>query len=368
MDKTTYKTTKSELVRVDLPEETKSYKPITHEQLIDLTLNSIAGAGFELEKEWYESAREGQIATGHYAIRNIADDEMQLRIAWQNSYNKQVSLKFALGVHVFICANGCCSGDMGSFRRKHTGDVQDFTPTTIEEYIKSAGETFIQMQGQRDAMKEIELSKRVQAELLGRMYIEEDFIESTQMNIIKRELSKPTYDYGAPNSLWEMYQFTTFAMRSIHPSLWMKDHLAANSFFITQAGLYVPKTESVAISVKDSDVSPNQMDMSEVPGFTEAEDVSDTAELAEKPFTGIEINNVVEEEDDPISEASYVNPVETPDVEHIDIEMPDNDSKLDVVQDSLPPEVENLLTKLDDHDESAPTTNDSVTTEYDDLR
>jgi hypothetical protein len=102
MDKATYKTTKSELAQIVLPEQTKSYKPIGHQQLIDLTLNSIQGAGFELEKEWYQSAREGQIATGHYTIKNIADKEMQLQIGWQNSYNKQVSLKFALGVHVFI--------------------------------------------------------------------------------------------------------------------------------------------------------------------------------------------------------------------------------------------------------------------------
>lgn len=273
MDKVTYRTTKSELLKVSLPEQTKSYKPITHQQLIDLTHNSILGAGYEIENEWYESAREGQIATGHYSIRNIADSEMQLRIAWQNSYNKQVSLKFALGVHVFVCSNGACSGDMGAFRRKHTGDVQEFTPVTIEEYIRTAGMVFEQMQKQRDAMKEIQLSKRVQAELLGRMYIEEDFIESTQMNIIKRELAKASYNYGAPNSMWEMYQFTTFAMRDIHPSLWMKNHLAANSFFVKEAGLYVPKSEPIVVSMGDV-VPPNQVDMFEVPGFVESEDNS----------------------------------------------------------------------------------------------
>lgn len=267
MDKVTYKTTKEALVRVPIAEETKSYKPISHEQLIDLTLNSISGAGFELEKEWYQSARDGAIATGHYSIKNIADKEMQLQIAWQNSYNKQVSLKFALGIHVFVCSNGCCSSDMGNFKRKHTGDVQEFTPKTIEEYIKTAGDMFIQMQKQRETMKEMQLSKRVQAELVGRMYIEEDFIESTQMNIIKRELMKPTYDYGAPNSMWEIYQFVTYSMKDIHPSLWMKDHLAANKFFVNEAGLFVPTEKVLVTSAVEQPL--NQMSIYDVPGVTE---------------------------------------------------------------------------------------------------
>lgn len=279
MDKVTYRTQKSDLVKVGLPEQTTTYKPISHEELIDLTLNSIQGAGFELQNEWYESAREGQIATGHYAIKNIADDQMQLRIAWQNSYNKQVSLKFALGLHVFVCSNGAVSGDMGAFRKKHTGDIQNFTPKTIEEYIRTAGEAFSQMQKQRDAMKEIILDTRMKGELLGRMYIEQDFIESTQMNIIKREIAKPTYDYGALNSLWEMYQFTTFSMKDVHPSLWMKNHLAANSFFIGESGLLISKS-SVSMNVEE--VSANQVSMFEVTGFVESTDPTDVeAEVTE---------------------------------------------------------------------------------------
>jgi len=120
---------------------------------------------------------------------------------------------------------------MGSFKKKHVGEIQTFTPQAISEYIKTAGDVFMQMQHEREAMKQIELSKRITADLIGRMYIEQDFIESTQLNIIKRELNKPTHNYSADNSLWELYQFTTFAMKEIHPSLWMGNHIDAHRFF-----------------------------------------------------------------------------------------------------------------------------------------
>ena len=165
MSKTqTYCVTIDILLNAELPQQTKTYKPISHEQLMDLTLNSIQGAGFELGTELYSAARDGQVANGRYTIKNVADNEMELQIGWQNSYDKSMSLKCAIGTRIFICSNGCVSGDYGAIRKKHVGSVQEFTPAAITEYIKSASEAFRRMQEERDRMKEIEITKRTKAE------------------------------------------------------------------------------------------------------------------------------------------------------------------------------------------------------------
>jgi hypothetical protein len=175
---------------------------------------------------------------------------MQIQIGWQNSYNKQVSLKFAIGIHVFICANGMVNGDMGTFKRKHVGDIQEFTPQSITEYIKSAGESFREMQIQREMMKQVELNKRQQGELIGRMVVEEGFISSSEMNIIRKELQHPTHNYGAESSLWELYQHTTFSMKETHPVNWMSDHISAHSFFVNVQGELVAKQKPANVIVQ----------------------------------------------------------------------------------------------------------------------
>ena len=238
----TYSTTRTMIMAADVPAQTRTYKPITHSSLIDLTLNSIEKAGFSLDKETYSMAREGAIANGQFSIRNVADSEMQLQIGWQNSYNKSLSLKFAIGARIFICQNGMVHGDMGSFKKRHKGDVQEFTPNAITEYIKQAGDTFSQMQRERESMKQIEMTKRVKAELIGRMLIEEQFISSTQMNIMARELENPTHNYGAPDSLWELYNYATFAMKELHPSIRMNNHIKAHNFFVNESGVFVTPT------------------------------------------------------------------------------------------------------------------------------
>jgi hypothetical protein len=232
-----YNTARGMLLAAPVPQQTRTYKPVSHAQLMDLTLESIHQAGFTLDQERYTSARDGKVANGKFTIKNVADNEMQLQIGWQNSYDKSLSLKFAIGTKIFICENGCVSGDYGAFKHKHVGEIQTFTPQAITDYILDAGEAFTRMQSERDSMKQIILDRRAQAELIGRMIIDEQFIESTQLNIIKRELEKPTHNYGAENSLWELYQFTTFSMKEVHPSLWMNNHIDAHAFFLDAAGL-----------------------------------------------------------------------------------------------------------------------------------
>ena len=67
----------------------------------------------ELGVEEYYSSKEGQVATARYTINNVKDEDMQLEIGWQNSYNKTLSLKYAIGASIFICANGCVTTAIG---------------------------------------------------------------------------------------------------------------------------------------------------------------------------------------------------------------------------------------------------------------
>ena len=242
-----YNTTKQLILAAEIPAQTRTYKPVSHGQLIDLTMDGIQKAGFVLDRETYTATTNGQIANGRFTIKNVIDSEMQLEIGWQNSYNKQLTLKFALGTRIMICQNGCVSGDYGAFKKKHVGEIQSFTPNAISEYIKAAGESFRTIQFQRDQMKQVEVTKRTKAELIGRMMLEEQFITSTQLNIISRELTSPTHDYGAPDSLWELYNYTTFAMKETHPANWMSSHIKAHSFFVDASGLHTSNVEVAEI-------------------------------------------------------------------------------------------------------------------------
>ncbi len=237
-----YATTKEALLAVELPVETATYKPVSHKQLIDLTLEGLHKAGLQVENELYSMANEGNIANGKFRIQNVGDSEMKMQVAWQNSYDKSKVLTFSVGAWVLVCENGLMSyRAVSALRRKHTGEIQTFAPQKITEYLMRAGAMFEELQKDRDAMKQIEISERIRAELIGRMFMEQSFLESTQLNILKRVVKKPRFDYGAPGSLWELYQNTTYAIGGIHPSRWLEDHIDAHRFFSEVAGIIPPE-------------------------------------------------------------------------------------------------------------------------------
>ena len=229
-NKTMYTTTREELYTSPLPEETKSYKPIENRRLIETTLESIDKAGFNLKSEIYTAARESQQSNGRYVIGNVGDSEMSLQIGWQNSYNKTLSLKFCLGSYIFICENGAVHGDMGHFKKKHSGEIQNFTPQAISDYISQASDSFVKMQKDRDEMKKIEMNKDVQSTILGYMFFQKELMSITQLGIIKREMDRPTYNYNADDSLWQLYNNVTVSYKNSHPSLWMKQHMDLHNF------------------------------------------------------------------------------------------------------------------------------------------
>lgn len=49
--------------------------------------------------------------------------------------------------------------------------------------------------------------------ILGRLFYEYDYLSSSQLNIVKKEFQKPSFNYGVDeNSLWAFYQHLTYAL------------------------------------------------------------------------------------------------------------------------------------------------------------
>jgi hypothetical protein len=227
-------TTREILMATPLPKKTASYSPVPHKKVINLVLESLDKAGMQIISERYKSMREGRQGMGFYTIANGSDKEMQISLIWHNSYDKSMPLRAAMGGNVIVCTNGIVRGDMGAFKRKHTGTVLTEFEETIKRHIGEAGETFRKLVADREKMKEIKITKRVCAELIGRMHIENDIITATQIGIMKKELENPTFNYKADGTLWQLYNHATFALKEDHPQFHLERHMNVHDFFTSE--------------------------------------------------------------------------------------------------------------------------------------
>ena len=77
-------------------------------------------------------------------------------------------------------------------------------------------------------MKEIDITKKTCSELLGRMYIEEKMITSTQLDIIKNELY---YSKDFTNdTVWDFYNNITESLKTSTINNHLSDHVKVHNF------------------------------------------------------------------------------------------------------------------------------------------
>lgn len=225
-------TTRNYLENAPLPNHGKSYTVISHKQVIDNTIQLLTDSGFVIQKEIYRANMNANVAQGIYHILPIntvdptimEEKELGMMFAWTNSYDKSTRFQCAIGAYVMVCHNGMVAGDMMNFRRKHTGSADHDIRMQISNQIKNGEKYYKRILTDRDAMRNTELSLQEQAEIAGRLYINEDILDAAQMSCVKAELEKPTYDYQCDQeNAWTFYNHVTHALKKAHPRDWLSD-------------------------------------------------------------------------------------------------------------------------------------------------
>lgn len=225
----------SNIINIPPPVATKTYAPVSHKEIHEAIMEETDKHSLTVANTILSPARDNKQLIGFYDIVS-GDSELNFRLGFRNSYDKTMSVAFVAGTSVMICSNGMISGEM-AFVRKHTGSVAKEVHAKIVDSINLFDTRLKLMSQHKDAMKQIHVDKTAAAELCGRMFIEQDIITSTQLGIIKNELEKPTYDYNSPESLWELYNHTTHALKKAHPLHGIQQHITFHEFIEEQFNL-----------------------------------------------------------------------------------------------------------------------------------
>jgi hypothetical protein len=247
---------KAQLVAVDLPTHGDSYTVISHQSVIDYVYTELASAGFGVVSETFRATADGQIAHGVHVLQYNSDPELSMMFAWTNSYNKQVRFKCGVGAYVNQVGTFMVHGDMGSWARKHTGTADEETVETIKEQIKDAQMYYDQLKSDKDAMKEIKMNKRKQAQLLGILFAEHQILTTEQASMIRSEMTKPTHVFEDSNSLWAFYNYVTTALQTSHPKTWMEDQRVLHYFISSVNNFSIPQPTPQVQPVIEAEVDP----------------------------------------------------------------------------------------------------------------
>lgn len=234
MKRKSYETLKDEVFKIELPEQTRSYKPISHQSVIEGILEQVDKRNLIVDHEIYKTANSGLQLSGEIRFKSGLDSDLDMQLVFLNSYNKTISLKISSGSFARVCLNTSIYGSSINYKKKHSGEIQTLTPLKIIEQLDNMEKEFQKAIDFKERAKEIEITKRTCAELLGRMYLQENLISSTQLSVIKGEMEIPTYNYGVENTVWNSYSDVTNSYKSLSPMLMINKNVQLSDFYIKE--------------------------------------------------------------------------------------------------------------------------------------
>jgi hypothetical protein len=225
----------SDLQMVPPPERTKSYVPVRHDELANMT-RSIAGNilhDFSLYKEEYVLAREGRHMFGVLTYKNHSD-EMGLSIGIRNSYDKSLSVGCTLGASVFVCDNLVFKGDIAVFR-KHTSNVLQDIGQMILSAIYAQKEKYERIQQDAEHLKRLDITDDTAFRLMGLLF-GKGIVTPRQLPTIKENWLNPPYEDFEGRNAWSLYNSCTEALKTTPPALIMQKHIQLHGVFFGNGG------------------------------------------------------------------------------------------------------------------------------------
>lgn len=224
------------LLGVALPEETKTYAPVPHRVFIDELQDRILSRNLNILERRYHSNHNGQQVVGELVISSNMDPELHSMFSFTNSYDKSMKASVSGGAYVKVCSNGLYLNNV-RFKKQHRGTVLEELYSHMDMALNAAEEQMEELIFIKQQLKEREVTTRKASELLGVLFLDKKLITSTQLNIVKDEMAKPSFDYGCKDSAYELLNHLTHSFKGAPAMNYMKHQVETSNFFVDEFGL-----------------------------------------------------------------------------------------------------------------------------------
>jgi len=221
-----------DLKTVTLPEQTATYHPVSHYDLVD-NVGRVASEllhDHTLDKTQYALAKGGQRMFAVHAYRNGQD--MKMSIAFRNSYDKSMAVGLAVGASVMVCDNLMLSGKV-TVLRKHTANIIEDIGPAILTATYNARASFRKLSEDAERMRELHMSHNEGFKLLGLLF-GVSVLKPHQLTVAAREWKKPSHQEFEPQTLWSLYNAVTAALKSTPPQRVMESHIKLHDVVVKE--------------------------------------------------------------------------------------------------------------------------------------
>ena len=228
----------SQLFAVPVPEKTRTYAPISHEEIHNTIIENIESNGFDLQSTSIKSKNGADAVVMYELLDKLADShnpDIGIRVGFKNSYNRKVSFGFAIGSVVFICTNGMVSGEYMIKKQHRMADLNIYVRELIGQYFTS-----VRCEHQRnitfmEELKKQRVDKTIASRVIGELFTSNRIVNQSQLRKMTDEIyhSKTFANLTDEKTIsgWDLYNHGTEALKSTANVSYFAKHTTYNDYF-----------------------------------------------------------------------------------------------------------------------------------------
>jgi len=196
---------------VPLPEKEKRYVPISHNFLIENISTVFELSGHIIKEKKYKADMDGKIMSANFLFEGTPGSKSKPLLFFQNSYNKMVPVKMAVGLYEDDGSNLLIKDFR--FSRKHTGTVKQELITGINELSAQFNDLTEKHIERIKVYKILKLNKEEIIELTGKI-IYNDILNLRMIPKLMKRI-KETFEETLVINGWEFISLASNALRTL---------------------------------------------------------------------------------------------------------------------------------------------------------
>lgn len=196
------------------PPATRTWKPISHERVLDTALATLGEAGYAVNKMKLGVSHEGQRFFGTLDLAAPLVPGVSLAVGLRNSVDKSFPMGFCAGSRVFVCDNLAFRSEL-LIRRKHTANGQARFSTDIAGAIASLASFRTAETVRIHALQDRVLTDAEAESLMLRASIQRGIVAQNQLGTIFTEYHEPRHADFQPRTAWSLLNAFTEVLRDM---------------------------------------------------------------------------------------------------------------------------------------------------------
>jgi len=222
-----YKVDRENIFEFKKPEETNSYCPVSHENVLSMAEEAIVNSGSKItgidigvrdqivnDRMIYGAKMFSIISVNHAA--DEAGDEIGIEVGIRNSYDKSMSIGIISGSSVYVCDNMMFTGTLSSVK-KHTPNVWDEFPIMIYSVVGFIHKMHDLDMLIRSRFMDVQISTERGLDFLGSLAARNVIPYTNGRNSIFadsiKEWVEPSFGEFKDRNVWSLYNACTHACK-----------------------------------------------------------------------------------------------------------------------------------------------------------